>query len=85
MVQVANEQLSGNRMICDTHEVAALLSQTPMPSPPMPTVDTVSAADVHALFTKVVGWTINAVRAPPAGGAKTKYKKERGRKERSII
>ena len=78
MVQVANEQLNGNQTLCNTHETAKVIAQTPMPRPPMHTVDSVSAGDLHVLFTPMVDWIINAVRTPPAGGAKAKYKKREG-------
>ena len=72
MMQVANEQLNGNRTLCDTHEIATMLTQTPMPSPLMHMVDTVSAGDLHALVTTMIDRAINTVRPLPAGGSKTK-------------
>ena len=78
MVQVASEQINGNQILCTTHEIATMPTQTPMPSPPMHTFNTVSTGDAHKRFTELIDWTIRAVRTPPAGAAKAHYKKREG-------
>ena len=41
----------------------------------------VTAANLHTTFIDLTEWTIAAVRTPPAGGAKAKYKKREGAKK----
>ena len=73
MIQITNEKLNGNQTLCETHDVHSILQTLPMPSPPMHTANTVTAADLHTTIIDLGDWTTNAVRTPPAGGSKSKY------------